>query len=303
MIAGHIVRIMGTKNTKPRSRVMRIGHRKVKALGVKPLALGDLYHLGLTVSWPKFVLAFAVVFLVLNTLFACLYALGTDAIANMRPGHWADYFYFSVETLATVGYGDMHPRTDYAHIISGIEIFTGMSVITLVTGLTFTRFSRPRARILFAKVMVVGQHDGRRTLMVRMANQRHNMITDANAKLWLTRFESSKEGSRFRRIHELHIERSQNPMFALSWTLFHPITESSPLWGCSLEELTEAEASFVLTFTGLDETTSQQMNARNAYLLEDVQWDHQYVDILTSVDDGMTQIDYTRFHHTRKETP
>ena len=140
-------------------------------------------------------------------------------------------FYFSIETLATVGYGDMHPQTNYGHLVATIEIFTGMSFLAVMTGLIFARFSRPRARFVFAEHPVVGLHQGRPTLMIRVANARNNTISQATARLWLFLVENTSEGTQLRRYYELELERQEHPMFTLSWTLFHVIDDSSPLFG------------------------------------------------------------------------
>ena len=163
----------------------------------------------------------ALVFLIINALFAFLYGIGDHAIANMRANNAADFLFFSIETLATLGYGDMHPQTNYGHIVASIEIFSGLSFIAVFTGLVFTRFSLPRARARcsqrwpFEPFMTAGER-----LMLRVANARDNTITDAVARLWLVRLEETKEGGTLRRFHQLALERDHSPMFALSWTSF-----------------------------------------------------------------------------------
>src|SRR5258708_28197415 len=162
-------------------------------------AFGDFYYRAMKVSWPKFFAGTAVVFLSLNSCFALAYVLGDDPIANTRPHSFVDLFFFSVETLATVGFGDMHPQTTYAHVVATVEIFTGMSFLAVMTGLIFARFSRPRARFVFARFPIVSQHEGQLTLMIRVANARHNTISGATARLWLIRGENSAEGQYYRR--------------------------------------------------------------------------------------------------------
>jgi inward rectifier potassium channel len=287
---------MSQSRHKIRQRLVKIGDRRVMALGVSGQDYRDLYHYALSMSWPSFVGCFAALFVVVNLIFAGLYALGDGAIAHARDGHFEDLFYFSIETFATLGYGDMHPQSDYAHMISSVEVFAGMLVTAVVTGVVFARFALPHARILFADVITVGQHEGVPTLMIRMANERHNVITDAKAKLWIAKVDRSKEGVMFRRFYELKIERSHNPIFALSWTLFHPITPDSPMWGLDQDGLESVQASFIVTFSGHDEATGQQMNARKAYSADDVMWGHHYADILGVRDDGLVHLDYRLFH-------
>jgi inward rectifier potassium channel len=287
-------------NRAARPRRVRVGDREVIAHGLDHWRFGDVYHYAMVATWPRFIAATAIIYLVVNVVFAALYRLGDQPIANAGAS-FEELFYFSVETLATVGYGDMHPQTRYAHIVATIEIFSGLSITAALTGLFFARFSRPRARVLFARNPVVGQVNGQPTLMVRMANARHNMITDAAAKLWMTQIESSAEGIRYRRFRELRLDRAANPMFALSWTIFHPIDDTSPLYHRDAASLAEVEANFVVTFGGLDETSAQQLNARTLYTSDDILWGHHYVDILDVDGDGTPRIDYRRFHDVRAE--
>ncbi len=281
-----------------RARIVRVGDRKIVAHGLERRGWGDFYHRSMTASWPAFFLAFALAYAAINMVFAGLYLLGDAPIANAHPG-FEDLFYFSIETLATVGYGDMHPQTRYGHIVATLEIFTGLSITAAMTGLFFARFSRPRARVMFASKMVVATHNTAPTLMVRMANARHNMISDATAKLWMTRLERSAEGVRYRRFFDLPLDRNANPMFALSWTVFHVINETSPLFGANAQTLADVEATFVVTFAGLDEASAQQLNARATYDDDDVLWGRQYVDILDQREDGLNRIDYRKFNDTR----
>src|ERR1700747_3198882 len=198
----------------------------------------------MTYSCPVFFGSAASLFVALNAVFGFLYSLGHEPIANAAQNGPLAYFYFSIETLATVGYGDMHPQTNYGHLIATIEIFTGMSFLAVMTGLIFTRFSRPRARFVFAQYPVVTLHEGQPTLMIRVANARHNVISGATARLWIIREEQSPEGQSFRRYYELQLRRNENPVFALTWTLFHVIDLRSPLYDMSSDDLAQADALF-----------------------------------------------------------
>ncbi len=288
------------RDRNERGRVLRIGNRTFLTHGMPQTAWRDLYHRAMTVSWPIFFLSFAVLFLFLNTIYAILYALGDHPIANTTEG-FEGLFYFSIETLATVGYGDMHPQTRYGHLVATVEIFTGMSIIAVMTGLVFARFSRPRAMVLFATHAVVAMMDGQPTLMVRMANARHNMVSNATAKFWLTRNEHTEDGRWMRRFHELILLRSENPVFALSWTIFHIIDESSPLFGYDQESFDAVDASLIVTLMGLDETSGQMISARQGYTNVDVRLNHRYADILTNDESGTPHIDYRKFHETVQE--
>jgi inward rectifier potassium channel len=279
----------------------RFGDREIEARGLTSGFWSDLYYRSMTVSWPCFFASAAAIFLVLNTGFALVFFLGASPIANAVPGRFLDLLYFSIETLATVGYGDMHPQTDYGHLVATVEIFTGMSFLAAMTGLVFARFSRPRARFVFARYPIVARHEGQPTLMIRVANARHNTISGATARLWLIRGEYTAEGQYFRRYCELSLLRNENPVFALSWTIFHLIDEASPLFDASPDELAEAEALLVLTISGLDDSSAQQLNARQSYWHGQIRWQHRYVDIASNAGDGRLIIDYTRFHDITPE--
>jgi inward rectifier potassium channel len=289
------------KHRNSKSHLVRVGHREIETLGLDQGFWSDLYHRSMTVYWPAFFGCAALIFIILNAVFALLYALGSDPIANSSENGALGPFYFSIETLATVGYGDMHPQTNYGHLVATVEIFTGMCLLAVLTGLVFARFSRPRARFVFAENPVVTTRDGKPTLMVRMANARHNSISRATARLWLLRIEKSMEGDQFRRFHELKVDRSEHPVFMLSWTIFHAIDKESPLHGVTPDDLIAADASFVLNVSGLDDASAQQLYARRLYAAEDIRWGYRYRDITGKSADGRYQLDYTKFSHVVPE--
>jgi inward rectifier potassium channel len=286
---------------EPKPQFIRLGDRQIEARGLAGGFWSDLYYRSMTVSWPAFFAGAAAIFLVLNGGFALVYFLGQSPVANAAPGRFLDLLYFSIETLATVGYGDMHPQTDYGHVVATVEIFTGMSFLAVMTGLVFARFSRPRARFIFARFPIVAQHEGQTTLMIRVANARHNTLSGAMARLWLIRGEQSAEGQYYRRYYELALRRNENPVFALSWTIFHVIDERSPLFGATADALAQADALLVLTISGLDDTSAQQLNARVSYSQAHIRWQHRYVDISSNADDGRLILDYSKFHDVTPE--
>jgi inward rectifier potassium channel len=278
------------------SRVVRLGDRDVVTHGLRRPWGSNAYHFFLTLRWYQFFTVNALIFLTLNAVFALLYMLGNDAITNQSPqGFWGAFF-FSVETLATVGYGDMHPQTLYGHVLATTEIFVGMGNVALMTGLIFARFSRPRALILFADHPIVHPINGKETLMIRAANGRQNVIVEAEARLRLIRKETSSEGYVFRRIHDLKLVREQQPMFMLGWNIMHIVDESSPLWGATPELLLDQDAGLILTIAGVDETTSQPMAGRKTYGADKIRWRMKYHDLLHVDDEGVTHMDFTHFH-------
>ncbi len=280
----------------PRSQLVRFGHREIETRGLAQGFWTDLYHRSMTVYWPVFFGSAAAIFVVLNAGFALLYSLGDDPIANAGTRNPLELFYFSIETLATVGYGDMHPQTNYGHMIATIEIFTGMCFLAVLTGLVFARFSRPRARFVFADYPVVTTHEGRPTLMIRMANARHNTISRANARLWLIRAEHTAEGDELRRFYELALDRSDHPIFVLSWMLFHVIDKNSSLHGITQADFENSDSLLVLNVSGIDDSSAQPLYARHVYSWHDVRWRHRYRDITSVSQRGRFLLDYTKFH-------
>lgn len=277
-------------------RRLTLGDRQIVTHGLPRRVWQDLYHLFMTASWPALFGRFAALFVLFNLAFAALYRLQPGGIANLNPpGYWG-YFFFSVETLATVGYGDMHPQSLFAHILAAFEIFIGMMSVGLIAGIMFARFSRPFARFLFADHVVIRPVDGLQTLMLRAANARQNVIMEAHAELRLIRDERTVEGLPMRRLYDLPLRRSQHPIFAFGWTLLHVIDESSPLHGESEHSLMLSRANLLLSVSGTDESTGQTLMARKHYSSGAIRWNHTFADILTVGPDGTDRFDYTKFH-------
>jgi inward rectifier potassium channel len=282
----------------PKPRVVRLGGREVIAEGLRLSFWADISHRCLTASWPAFIGGAALVFVAFNAVFASFYWIGNQPISNVPDGAYIDYLYFSIETLSTAGYGDMHPQTHYGHFIATAELFTGIFSMSLMTGLIFARFSRPNPRLLFADHPVISSHEGKPTLMVRFANERHNIIGNATARLWLLRNEVSLEGRPYRRFYELPLVRNEHPALALSWTLYHVLNKESPLYGLDASDLEASNVSLVVVVSGYDVVAAQTVHARKAYDHPDIRFGQRYADILDTTEDGRIRIDYGRFHET-----
>jgi len=256
----------------------------------------DFYHAILTMPWPGFLLALAVFFVALNGVFALLYLVDPNGIANARPGNFWDAFRFSVQTIATIGYGVLAPKSDYANIVAVAEAFTGILNIAVITGAVFSRFSRPTARVLFSDVAVITDFDGVPTLMFRAANQRGNQILDATITVNLAFEQTTREGLTMRRFRELTLMRPRSPLFALSWTVMHTVDETSPLYGQTPESLTAMQAELVAMLSGTDETLAAVIFARKSYPPQKILWRHRFVDVLSTNASGRRVVDLGRFH-------
>ena len=277
-------------------RIVTIGTREIITEGIVRPIFHDLFHHFMTVSWPRLFATLAAFFLVFDLLFGYLYYLVPGCIANLNPPGFAGDFFFSVETLATVGYGEMHPETFYGHSVAMIEIFVGLMSLALITGLMFARFSRPQARFLFTKYAVVRPIAGKPTLMFRAANERQNVVQDASARLRMLRDEMTEEGYRIRRIVDLPLLRSEHPMFTLGWTIMHVIDEASPLRAETEESLSNSKTAFILSLSGTDENTGQTLMARGEYSSASIRWNATFHDILEEAPDGTIHVDYSKFN-------
>ncbi len=281
-----------------RARVVRFGDREIITEGLRLNFWADISHRCMTASWPAFIAGAALVFIAFNAVFAVLYWIGDQPVSNVPRNAYIDYLYFSIETLSTAGYGDMHPQTHYGHFVATVELFTGIFSMSLMTGLVFARFSRPHARLLFANYPVISNYEGKPTLMVRFANERHNIIGNATAKLWLLRNIVSKEGQSLRRFYELALLRNEHPALALSWTLYHVLDEESPLYGLNADDFATINVSLVVVVTGYDVVAAQSVHARRSYDHTDIRFGQRYADILDAAEDGRLRINYGKFHET-----
>jgi len=279
-------------------RRITMGEREVVAFGLSSHFWQDIYFYAMTFSWPKFFAAVGLIFILFNLGFASLYMLLPGSIANMQPDNFLGAYFFSVETLATVGYGDMHPLTVYAHTVASIEIFVGMGSVAVTTGMIFARFSRPRSSIVFAQHPVSHIADGKRLLMIRMANERLNLISEASAKLHMMRLEPTSTLGQFRKIYDLKLEREHHPLFILGWTLIHIIDETSPLYGLTPEQMS-GNTSLIVTIEGVDDTTNQNQRGIKHYPSDLIRWNHRYVDIL-SQQGSVPHLHYSKFHDSEE---
>jgi inward rectifier potassium channel len=287
----------GTRARSPRL-LARGRADEVLAIGLPRPWFTDLYHFALRISWWRFLLLGIALYFAANALFALLYLIPGDAIANARPGSFTDAFFFSIQTMATIGYGVMTPATFYANLLMTLETGVGLMVIAVATGLVFARFSRPTARVLFSRVAVISPYNGVETLSFRAANLRQNQILQAEVGVVLLRDEETQEGDTIRRFYDLKLARHRSPVFALTFTVMHPIDHDSPLYGATAETLRAQNAELIVTATGIDETIAQPVHVRTSYLPHEILWDQRFADVFGWTEDGRRVIDYRRFHDT-----
>ena len=257
----------------------------------------DAYHFLRTASWTRIVLLFVALFLGTNLLFAVVLWLGGASITNASG--FADYYWFSVQTLATIGYGVLAPNDLLSHVVVTIESMLGLGLTALMTGVFFARFATTSARIIFSQVAVVHDVEGKPTLMFRMANARSTAIVEATVRVYLTRDEYADGGERVRRIHDLELRRNTSPFFALSWTVYHVLDESSPLYGLTPATLTKGSANLIITFQGIDDRLASTIHTRYGYDPDDIVFGRRFVDIIhNDPETGLRYVDVSQIHET-----
>ena len=274
--------------------LINVGDYSLTKKGVSRYDWADPYRLAVDLTWPQFLAAFVAIYLSVIALFALAYTAVGPSVANARPHVFLDHFFFSLETLATVGYGYMYPATLYGHLVASVEIMTGLAFGAILTGLFFVRFSKPRAKFIFADHPVVTTHNGRSTLMLRIGNGRAGVLADARVKISVLISEKSKEGASFRRTHELTLARSSIPVFPLTWTIMHEIDGSSPLHGLDESNYLAADSRMFVSFEARDPALSQVVHDLRTYSPADVLFGMRYVDVIGIDANGRTWADMTR---------
>src|SRR5881275_3115421 len=262
---------MSGRRTKKRQRKpshvsIRSGQVEFVKVGTDSWRWRDVYRWLLGLRWPRFAAFVAGLYVGLNLLFAALYSFQQGSIAGTTGGHWFyDCFFFSVQTLATVGYGHMYPQTLYAHIVTTIEIMTGIFLLATMTGLIFVRFSRPIARVVFSKSLVISPLNGKPTLMVRIGNENHHSMVEAKFRIMFSRDEQLAEGGDFRYFYDLKLHFDQLTVFPAALTLRHTIDDNSPLFGATVESLEANRALFLVSVVGIDPVIAASVQTQKDY--------------------------------------
>ena len=249
------------------------------------------YHYFLTISWTKFLGIVSGLYLLINTLFAVFYvACGDGALmrATGLPtlGRFPDAFFFSVETLATIGYGHLAPVTLAANIVMAVESLLGLIAFAVVAGFVFARFARPTARIRFSRNAVVAPYRNGKAFMFRIVNQRSSQLVNLYAQVLLSRRKRDGKTKVDREFIPLRLERDSVVFFPLSWTIVHPIDETSPLSHWTGEDLIDCDAEFLVLLNGFEETFSQNVHTRSSYAAEEIVWGARYRNMFNPPDEN-----------------
>jgi inward rectifier potassium channel len=285
-----------------RSEVFRADGYEIRVVGVPAAGLRDLYHWFLRVPWWAALTVIVGGYLLLNALFASLYLAG-GGIANAAPGSYLDAFFFSVQTMGTIGYGSMYPATRLANAMVVAESVAGLVVTALATGLVFARFSQTRARVVFSSRIAIGPLDGVPTLMIRVGNERRGRIVDAAFRLTVARTTRTQEGVAIYRNLDAPLVRDRATALSRSWMVLHRIQEGSPLLGDSPESLAAADVELTLMVAGTDETSLQPIHAQHTWLHRSVTWGARLADVMAETPDGNLLLDLRRFHDLTPTAP
>ena len=282
---------------KPASVFVRAGQVEFVKVNTDAWRWRDVYRWLLGLRWPQFAAFVVTLYIALNLLFATLYSLEQNSIAGSTGGHWFfDCFFFSVQTLATVGYGHMYPQTLYGHIVTTIEIMSGLFLLAVMAGLIFVRFSRPIARVAFSRSIVIAPLDGRPTLMVRVGNENQHSMVEAEFRIMFSRDQPLIEGGDFRYFYNLKLHFDRLTVFPAALTLRHVIDEKSPLHGATAESLERSRALFFVSVIGIDPVIAAAVQTQQDYTWRDVQFDYRFVEIYSEHGNGKLTVDYGRLH-------
>ncbi len=269
----------------------------VRTNSEKP-GLRDLYRTILALSWPRFAVAVLSVYLLLNVIFATAYLAGGPCIAEMQPGSFSSAFFFSVQTLSTVGFGHLHPANFYGNIVATTEIVVGMFFTAVVTGLIFVRFSRPVARLLFSETMVISNYNGKPTLQIRVASLHHQAMVEAQFRMMIVRKELIDGDDGAHRFHTLKLEFDRLIIFPSAVTIRHVIDETSPLHGVTSAQLEASATRFITSIVCIDTIIQAPVQSQMAYLASEVHFGRRFVEIYSHHPDGRLVVDYGRLHET-----
>ena len=278
----------------------RDGSFNVARYGLSFFRSLSAYHALLTMSWTRFFATMAAAYFAVNLAFASAYLLcGPHALSGGDTlgleSRFLVAFFFSVDTLATIGYGNISPRGLAANTLVTLEAFVGLMAVALATGLLFSRFARPQAQVLFSRHAVVAPYRDRTALMFRILNERRNQLIEVQATVSLSRIEVV-DGARKRRFYELPLERKRVVFFPLHWVIVHPVDEKSPLWNQSQADFEASDPELLILLTAIDETFSQTVHARSSYKHDEIVWDARFQDMFVSAADGRVAVDVRRLH-------
>jgi inward rectifier potassium channel len=266
----------------------------IVVVGASSHPLRDAYHSLLRMRWPGVLVTIASLFLAANAIFALLY-MSSGGITGAREGSFRDAFFFSAQTIGTVGYGAMYPVSTAANLLVVAESIVGVILTALATGIVFARFSQTTSMLVFTSKVCIAPMDDIPTLMLRVGNDRQSTIFEAQIRVIITRTEKTKEGVLFYRMVDLPLVRERSLALSRSWTVMHQIDEKSPLYGMTPESCDVHEVEITASVVGTDDTSLQPVHARRRYEAKSIVWGARPADVLSERPDGLLQLDVRKF--------
>lgn len=276
------------------------GSANIIRAGVAKGLVSNTFHDLITMSWQRFLWVVVFLYLVVNIVFASLYLLAGIENLGIVPSDnlftdFMEAFFFSTQSLTTVGYGRVNPQGMFANILASIESLCGLMTLALATGLLYGRFSRPSFNFVYSPNMLIAPYKPENHgLMFRFANTRKTQLLDNEVQITMSFDEEDDKGNLIKRYRTLDLELPKVVIFTLSWTVVHPINDKSPLYGLSNADLEEMNAEFLVFYKATDEATSQVIFARYSYLYHELVWGAKFKQATDRADDGRLRIDYTK---------
>lgn len=276
------------------------GQINIKRRGLSFGQRFSIFHWLINMSWPLFFTFIFLGYILVNIAFGLLYVfIGIDGLSGPHPngfgGQFLDAFYFSSQTLTTLGYGAVSPVATSHNIIATLESFLGLLSFATTSGLLYGRFSKPQAKMLFTKNALISPYkETEKALMVRLVNRNDDQLINVNASLILSWLDDN-EGVKTRRFKKLDLEISHIDMLASSWTIVHPFNEESPFTGWSKEILEDLKVELIVQLDGYDQTYSQQIHTRTSYRYDEFIWGAKFRTVLGSNDDGQSILKLDEF--------
>jgi inward rectifier potassium channel len=275
---------------------------QIKIVGDRATPLRDFYHALVRLPWWATIATIVGLFLIANALFA-LGFLVTGGVVHARAGSFADAFFFSVQTMGTIGYGAMYPESRAANLLMVGESISGLTLTALAAGLVFGKFSRPTARLVFTREAVISPMNGIPTLQFRLGNQRGNQIVDAQIRAVAVRTERTLEGNTFYRSVDLRLSRERTFSLSRSWTVLHPIDDASPFHDLTPEQADAQELELHVMVVGLDDTTMQTVHGGHRYFAKHILWGARHADVLSDEGPDLLILDLRKFHDVERTQP
>ncbi len=287
----------GSKTSAQKTRLInKDGSFNIDRIEQSRLGSASIYHALITMSWRKFNVIVFTYFVIINVFFAgCYYFSGMDGLigwaAASEKDKFMEAFFFSTQTLSTVGFGRISPGNNISSSIAAIESLVGLLGFALATGLLYGRFSRPVARLIFSKNAIIAPFKGGTAFQFRLANKmRNSQIIDMNCRVTLAKLET-ENGVKIRRFRPIELELKNIIFFPMSWTINHPINEDSPLWGMCAQDMKDADLEFLISLNGFDDTFSQNVNTRYSYTHEELIYGAKFISVFSTNSKGQTSQD------------